>query len=166
MRIWARLQGVGISVRVDTALPWPPSLLRKTKQASSVSGPGVGVSVTSSNTGVPDISGSVYTKTQQQQSFEKQQGFHAGTTGSFLQPALCPGRRWSHQPASRGWLRSSSLHAHPGTAPAAPLADPALHHLQQDGQSGGTGQRSQNASLQQKTQINKSAYNSYNWGAN
>lgn len=30
----------------------------------------------------------------------------------------------------------------------------------------GTGQRSQNASIQQKSQINKSAYNSYNWGAN
>lgn len=30
----------------------------------------------------------------------------------------------------------------------------------------GTGQRSQNASIQQKSQMNKSAYNSYNWGAN
>lgn len=30
----------------------------------------------------------------------------------------------------------------------------------------GTGQRSQNTSIQQKSQMNKSAYNSYNWGAN
>ncbi len=30
--MWARLQGVGISVRVDTALPWPPPLLHKTSQ--------------------------------------------------------------------------------------------------------------------------------------
>lgn len=33
-------------------------------------------------------------------------------------------------------------------------------------QQSGTGQRSQNASIQQKSQMNKSAYNSYNWGAN
>uniref|UniRef100_H0X600 Ubiquitin associated protein 2 like n=1 Tax=Otolemur garnettii TaxID=30611 RepID=H0X600_OTOGA len=44
-----------------------------------------GVSVTSSNTGVPDISGSVYSKTQQ--SFEKQ-GFHSGTpAASFNLPS-------------------------------------------------------------------------------
>lgn len=30
--MWARLQGVGISVRADTALPWPPPLLHKTSQ--------------------------------------------------------------------------------------------------------------------------------------
>lgn len=30
--MWARLQGVGISVRADTALPWPPLLLHKTSQ--------------------------------------------------------------------------------------------------------------------------------------
>lgn len=30
--MWARLQGVGISVRVDTALPWPLPLLHKTSQ--------------------------------------------------------------------------------------------------------------------------------------
>lgn len=33
-------------------------------------------------------------------------------------------------------------------------------------QQSGTGQRNQNASIQQKSQMNKSAYNSYNWGAN
>ncbi|XP_008940464.1 PREDICTED: LOW QUALITY PROTEIN: ubiquitin-associated protein 2-like, partial [Merops nubicus] len=46
-------------------------------------GPGKGVSVTSSNTGVPDISGSVYNKTQM---FDKQ-GFHAGTPSPFSLPS-------------------------------------------------------------------------------
>lgn len=32
MRMWARLQGVGISVRADTALPWPLLLLHKASQ--------------------------------------------------------------------------------------------------------------------------------------
>nr|XP_021153434.1 ubiquitin-associated protein 2-like [Columba livia] len=78
-----------------------------------------GVSVTSSNTGVPDISGSVYSKTQQ--SFEKQ-GFHTGT------------------PAA-----SFNLFPSPQS---------------------GSGQRSQGSSIPQKSQPNKSAYNSYSWGTN
>ncbi|CAB1351275.1 unnamed protein product [Coregonus sp. 'balchen'] len=135
------------------------------KQASSVSGPGVGVSVTSSNTGVPDISGSVYTKTQQQQSFEKQQGFHAGTpAASFSLPSALGGGGPINPPAAAGYAPAPFMHI---LAPhQQPHSQILHHHLQQDGQSGGTGQRSQNASLQQKTQINKSAYNSYNWGAN
>nr|KAF6414692.1 ubiquitin associated protein 2 like [Molossus molossus] len=56
------------------------------------------------------------------------------------------------------------------------------HHLQQDGQlpylqmilccqrqqeeQTGSGQRSQTSSIPQKPQTNKSAYNSYSWGAN
>nr|XP_029519644.1 ubiquitin-associated protein 2-like isoform X3 [Oncorhynchus nerka] len=135
------------------------------KQASSVSGPGVGVSVTSSNTGVPDISGSVYTKTQQQQSYEKQQGFHAGTpAASFSLPSALGGGGPINPPAAAGYAPAPFMHI---LAPhQQPHSQILHHHLQQDGQSGGTGQRSQNASLQQKTQINKSAYNSYNWGAN
>ncbi|XP_064836766.1 ubiquitin-associated protein 2-like isoform X2 [Oncorhynchus masou masou] len=134
------------------------------KQASSVSGPGVGVSVTSSNTGVPDISGSVYTKTQQQ-SYEKQQGFHAGTpAASFSLPSALGGGGPINPPAAAGYAPAPFMHI---LAPhQQPHSQILHHHLQQDGQSGGTGQRSQNASLQQKTQINKSAYNSYNWGAN
>ncbi|KAM9420066.1 ubiquitin-associated protein 2-like isoform 6-T7 [Salvelinus alpinus] len=134
------------------------------KQASSVSGPGVGVSVTSSNTGVPDISGSVYTKTQQQQSFEKQQGFHATTPAtSFSLPSALGSGGPINPPAVAGYAPAPFMHI---LAPhQQPLSQILHHHLQQDGQSG-TGQRSQNASLQQKTQINKSAYNSYNWGAN
>ncbi|XP_056254683.1 ubiquitin-associated protein 2-like isoform X6 [Seriola aureovittata] len=130
------------------------------KPASSVTGPGVGVSVTSSNTGVPDISGSVYTKTQ---SFEKQ-GFHAGTpAASFSLPSALGSGGPINPPAAAGYAPAPFMHI---LAPhQQPHSQILHHHLQQDGQSG-TGQRSQNASIQQKSQINKSAYNSYNWGAN
>ncbi|XP_074470201.1 ubiquitin-associated protein 2-like isoform X10 [Sebastes fasciatus] len=131
------------------------------KPASSVSGPGVGVSVTSSNTGVPDISGSVYTKTQQ--SFEKQ-GFHAGTpAASFSLPSALGSGGPINPPAAAGYAPAPFMHI---LAPhQQPHSQILHHHLQQDGQSG-TGQRSQNASIQQKAQINKAAYNSYSWGAN
>lgn len=120
-----------------------------------------GVSVTSSNTGVPDISGSVYTKTQQ--SFEKQ-GFHAGTpAASFSLPSALGSGGPINPPAAAGYAPAPFMHI---LAPhQQPHSQILHHHLQQDGQSG-TGQRSQNASIQQKSQINKSAYNSYNWGAN
>ncbi|XP_071356569.1 ubiquitin-associated protein 2-like isoform X5 [Trachinotus anak] len=130
------------------------------KPASSVTGPGVGVSVTSSNTGVPDISGSVYTKTQ---SFEKQ-GFHAGTpAASFSLPSALGSGGPINPPAAAGYAPAPFMHI---LAPhQQPHSQILHHHLQQDGQSG-TGQRSQNASIQQKSQINKSAYSSYNWGGN
>ncbi|XP_072227002.1 ubiquitin-associated protein 2-like isoform X1 [Leuresthes tenuis] len=130
------------------------------KPTSSVTGPGVGVSVTSSNTGVPDISGSVYTKTQ---SFEKQ-GFHAGTpAASFSLPSALGSGGPINPPAAAGYAPAPFMHI---LAPhQQPHSQILHHHLQQDGQSG-TGQRNQNASIQQKSQINKSAYNSYNWGAN
>uniref|UniRef100_A0A672Z0A2 UBA domain-containing protein n=1 Tax=Sphaeramia orbicularis TaxID=375764 RepID=A0A672Z0A2_9TELE len=119
-----------------------------------------GVSVTSSNTGVPDISGSVYTKTQ---SFEKQ-GFHAGTpAASFSLPSALGSGGPINPPAAAGYAPAPFMHI---LAPhQQPHSQILHHHLQQDGQSG-TGQRSQNATIQQKSQINKSAYNSYNWGAN
>uniref|UniRef100_A0A3Q0R3F0 Ubiquitin associated protein 2-like n=1 Tax=Amphilophus citrinellus TaxID=61819 RepID=A0A3Q0R3F0_AMPCI len=130
------------------------------KPASSVTGPGVGVSVTSSNTGVPDISGSVYTKTQ---SFEKQ-GFHAGTpAASFSLPSALGSGGPINPPAAAGYAPAPFMHIL--TPHQQPHSQILHHHLQQDGQSG-TGQRSQNASIQQKSQINKSAYNSYSWGAN
>ncbi|XP_064840132.1 ubiquitin-associated protein 2-like isoform X8 [Oncorhynchus masou masou] len=135
------------------------------QQASAYGSHGynTGVSVTSSNTGVPDISGSVYTKTQQQ-SFEKQQGFHATTPAtSFSLPSALGSGGPINPPAAAGYAPAPFMHI---LAPhQQPLSQILHHHLQQDGQSG-TGQRSQNASLQQKTQINKSAYNSYNWGGN
>lgn len=37
--MWARLQGVGISVRADTALPWPLLLLHKASQPALSPGP-------------------------------------------------------------------------------------------------------------------------------
>lgn len=120
-----------------------------------------GVSVTSSNTGVPDISGTVYSKTQQ--SFDKQ-GFHTGTpAASFNLPSAL---------GSGGPMNPATAAAYP-PAPfmhiLAPHQQPHSqilhHHLQQDGQSG-TGQRNQGTSIQQKAQPNKSAYNSYSWGTN
>ncbi|XP_065429878.1 ubiquitin-associated protein 2-like isoform X17 [Chrysemys picta bellii] len=136
-----------------------------------------GVSVTSSNTGVPDISGSVYSKTQ---SFEKQ-GFHTGTpAASFNLPSAL---------GSGGPLNPATAAAYPPapfmhilTPHQQPHSQILHHHLQQDGQlpylqmilccqrqqedQSGTGQRSQGSSIPQKSQANKSTYNSYNWGAN
>ncbi|XP_037120346.1 ubiquitin-associated protein 2-like isoform X4 [Syngnathus acus] len=141
-----------------------------------------GVSVTSSNTGVPDISGSVYTKTQ---SFEKQ-GFHAATpTASFSLPSALGSGGPINAPAAAGYAPAPFMHI---LAPhQQPHSQILHHHLQQDAQvrllsrffhcpfsfltlavfsQSGSGQRNQTASIQQKSQINKSAYNSYNWGAN
>ncbi|XP_062385069.1 ubiquitin-associated protein 2-like isoform X7 [Sardina pilchardus] len=133
------------------------------QQASSYGshGYGTGVSVTSSNTGVPDISGSVYTKTQQ--SFEKQ-GFHTGTPAApfSLPSALGSGGPINAQ-AAAGYAPAPFMHI---LAPhQQPHSQILHHHMQQDGQSA-SGQRSQGASIQQKSQITKSAYNSYNWGGN
>uniref|UniRef100_A0A6Q2XBN4 UBA domain-containing protein n=1 Tax=Esox lucius TaxID=8010 RepID=A0A6Q2XBN4_ESOLU len=151
----SKQHGVNVGVNA-TATPF--------QQASGYGSHGynTGVSVTSSNTGVPDISGSVYTKTQQ--SFEKQ-AFHAGTpAASFSLPSALGSGGPINPPAAAGYAPAPFMHI---LAPhQQPHSQILHHHLQQDGQSG-TGQRSQNASLQQKTQINKSAaYNSYNWGAN
>ncbi|KAM4662988.1 ubiquitin-associated protein 2-like isoform 2-T2 [Discoglossus pictus] len=133
----------------------------KPAAAAATNGPGAGVSVTSSNTGVPDISGSVYSKTQQ--SFEKQ-GFHTGNPAtSFNLPSAL---------GSGGPINPATAAAYP-PAPfmhiLAPHQQPHSqilhHHLQQDAQSG-AGQRSQGPSMPQKSQANKSAYSSYSWGTN
>ncbi|KAA0710106.1 Ubiquitin-associated protein 2-like [Triplophysa tibetana] len=117
------------------------------KPASSVTGPGVGVSVTSSNTGVPDISGSVYTKTQ---SFEKQ-GFHTGTpSASFSLPSALGSGGPINPPAAAAYAPAPYMHIL--TPHQQPHSQMLHHHLQQDGQAG-SGQRSQN-SIQQKSQIN------------
>lgn len=132
------------------------------QQASGYSSHGysTGVSVTSSNTGVPDISGSVYTKTQ---SFEKQ-GFHAGTpAASFSLPSALGTGGPINPPAAAGYAPAPFMHIL--TPHQQPHSQILHHHLQQDGQSG-SGQRSQNASIQQKSQINKPAYNNYSWGGN
>nr|XP_055207649.1 ubiquitin-associated protein 2 isoform X8 [Gorilla gorilla gorilla] len=124
---------------------------------SAGSGPGKGVSVSSSTTGLPDMTGSVYNKTQ---TFDKQ-GFHAGTPPSFSLPSalgstgpLAPG-------AAPGYAPPPFLHILP--AHQQPHSQLLHHHLPQDAQSG-SGQRSQPSSLQPKSQASKPAYgNSPYW---
>ncbi|XP_071987893.1 ubiquitin-associated protein 2-like isoform X4 [Engystomops pustulosus] len=131
--------------------------------AACTNGPGAGVSVTSSNTGVPDISGSVYSKTQQQ-SFEKQ-GFHTGTpaTSFNLPSALGSGGPMNPATAAAAYPPAPFMHI---LAPhQQPHSQILHHHLQQDAQTG-SGQRSQGASMPQKSQASKSAYSSYSWGSN
>ncbi|XP_031746948.1 ubiquitin-associated protein 2-like isoform X4 [Xenopus tropicalis] len=137
------------------------SAAAQNKAAVATNGPGAGVSVTSSNTGVPDISGSVYSKTQQ--SFEKQ-GFHTGTPAtSFNLPSalgsggpINPATAAAYQPAP--FMHILAPHQQPHSQIL-------HHHLQQDAQSG-AGQRNQGASMTQKSQASKSAYSSYSWGSN
>ncbi|XP_007429367.1 ubiquitin-associated protein 2 isoform X1 [Python bivittatus] len=117
---------------------------------SSGSGAGKGVSVTSSNTGVPDISGSVYNKAQ---TFDKQ-GFHAGTPPPFSLPSALGSTGPLNPGAAPGYAPAPFLHILP--AHQQPHSQVLHHHLQQDGQ-GGSGQRSQPSALQQKSQA-KNAY--------
>ncbi|XP_069737413.1 ubiquitin-associated protein 2-like isoform X3 [Phaenicophaeus curvirostris] len=117
---------------------------------SAGTGPGKGVSVTSSNTGVPDISGSVYNKTQ---TFDKQ-GFHAGTPPFSLPSAL--GSTGPLNPgAAPGYAPAPFLHILP--THQQPHSQILHHHLQQDGQ-GGSSQRNQPSTMQQKSQATKTAY--------
>nr|XP_034358327.1 ubiquitin-associated protein 2 isoform X2 [Arvicanthis niloticus] len=115
-----------------------------------------GVSV-SSGTGLPDMTGSVYNKTQ---TFDKQ-GFHAGTPPPFSLPSalgstgpLAPG-------AAPGYAPAPFLHIMP--AHQQPHSQLLHHHLPQDAPSG-SGQRSQPSSLQPKSQASKPTYgNSPYW---
>ncbi|KFM10288.1 Ubiquitin-associated protein 2-like [Aptenodytes forsteri] len=116
-----------------------------------------GVSVTSSNTGVPDISGSVYSKTQQ--SFEKQ-GFHTGTPAASFNLPSALGSGGPINPATAAAYPPTPF-MHILTPHQQPHSQILHHHLQH-----GSGQRSQGSSIPQKSQANKSAYNSYSWGAN
>uniref|UniRef100_A0A4W6CSF8 Ubiquitin associated protein 2a n=1 Tax=Lates calcarifer TaxID=8187 RepID=A0A4W6CSF8_LATCA len=126
---------------------------------SAAAGPGKGVSVTSSNSGVPDISGSVYNKTQ---SFDKQ-GFHAGTPPPFSLPSALGGPGPLNPGAAPGgYAPAPFLHILPHQQPHSQLLH---HHLAQDGQ-GGPSQRGQSSSLQQKSQVNKSSYGSSPYWAN
>ncbi|XP_038599447.1 ubiquitin-associated protein 2 isoform X2 [Tachyglossus aculeatus] len=116
-------------------------------------GPGKGVAVTSSNTGVPDLTGSAYNKTQ---TFDKQ-GFHAGTPPPFSLPSALGSTGPLNPGAAPGYAPAPFLHILP--AHQQPHSQMLPHHLQQDGQ-GGSGQRSQPSSMQPKSQANKSAYGS------
>uniref|UniRef100_H9GJF8 Ubiquitin associated protein 2 n=1 Tax=Anolis carolinensis TaxID=28377 RepID=H9GJF8_ANOCA len=95
---------------------------------STGSGPGKGVSVTSSNTGVPDISGSVYNKTQ---AFDKQ-GFHAGTPPPFSLPSALGSTGPLNPGTAPGYAPAPFLHILP--AHQQPHSQMLHHHLQQDGQ--------------------------------
>uniref|UniRef100_A0A672S196 UBA domain-containing protein n=1 Tax=Sinocyclocheilus grahami TaxID=75366 RepID=A0A672S196_SINGR len=125
----------------------------QTQAKSAASGPGKGVSVTSSNSGVPDISGTVYNKTQP---FDKQ-GFHAGTPPPFNLPSALGGTGPLTPGAAPGYAPAPFLHILP--AHQQPHSQLLHHHLTQDGQ-GGLSQRSQSSTMQQKTQVNKSNYGS------
>ncbi|XP_042660669.1 LOW QUALITY PROTEIN: ubiquitin-associated protein 2 [Tyto alba] len=118
---------------------------------SAGTGPGKGVSVTSSNTGVPDISGSVYNKTQ---TYDKQ-GFHAGTPPPFSLPSALGSTGPLNPGAAPGYAPAPFLHILP--AHQQPHSQMLHHHLQQDGQ-GGSGQRNQPSTMQQKSQATKTAY--------
>ncbi|XP_035170249.1 ubiquitin-associated protein 2-like [Oxyura jamaicensis] len=118
---------------------------------SAGTGPGKGVSVTSSNTGVPDINGSVYNKTQ---TFDKQ-GFHAGTPPPFSLPSALGSTGPLNPGAATGYAPAPFLHILP--AHQQPHSQMLHHHIQQDGQ-GGSGQRNQPSTMQQKSQATKTAY--------
>uniref|UniRef100_A0A8C0BTI3 Ubiquitin associated protein 2 like n=1 Tax=Buteo japonicus TaxID=224669 RepID=A0A8C0BTI3_9AVES len=89
-----------------------------------------GVSVTSSNTGVPDISGSVYSKTQQ--SFEKQ-GFHTGTPAASFNLPSALGSGGPINPATAAAYPPTPF-MHILTPHQQPHSQILHHHLQQDGQ--------------------------------
>ncbi|KAM8961815.1 ubiquitin-associated protein 2 isoform 3-T3 [Pelodytes ibericus] len=127
------------------------SAASQVQSKSAGSGPGKGVSVSSSNTGVPDISGSVYNKTQ---TFDKQ-GFHAATPPPFSLPSALGSTGPLNPGAAAGYAPAPFLHILP--AHQQPHSQLLHHHLQQDGQ-GGTGQRNQPNTMQQKSQTNKTAY--------
>ncbi|XP_037653023.1 ubiquitin-associated protein 2 isoform X7 [Choloepus didactylus] len=123
---------------------------------SAGSGPGKGLSVSSSTTGLPDMTGSVY-KTQ---TFDKQ-GFHAGTPPPFSLPSALGSTGPVAPGAAPGYAPPPFLHILP--AHQQPHSQLLHHHLPQDAQSG-SGQRSQPSSLQPKTQASKPAYsNSPYW---
>uniref|UniRef100_A0A8C2K024 Ubiquitin associated protein 2a n=1 Tax=Cyprinus carpio TaxID=7962 RepID=A0A8C2K024_CYPCA len=100
----------------------------QTQAKSAASGPGKGVSVNSSNSGVPDISGTVYNKTQP---FDKQ-GFHAGTPPPFNLPSALGGAGPLTPGAAAGYAPAQFLHILP--AHQQPHSQLLHHHLTQDGQ--------------------------------
>ncbi|XP_067840790.1 ubiquitin-associated protein 2a isoform X7 [Heptranchias perlo] len=112
---------------------------------SAAAGPGKGIS------SVPDMTGSVY-KTQ---SFDKQ-GFHAGTPPPFNLPSALGGTGTLNPGAAAGY---APPFLHIVSAHQQPHSQMLHHHLQQDNQ-GGSGQRNQQSSIPQKSQVNKPNYGS------
>ncbi|KAF4019443.1 hypothetical protein G4228_011255 [Cervus hanglu yarkandensis] len=129
----------------------------QTQNKAAGSGPGKGVSATSSTSGLPDMTGSVYNKTQ---TFDKQ-GFHAGTPPPFSLPSALGSTGPLGPGAAPGYAPPPFLHILP--AHQQPPSQLLHHHLPQDVQSGSS-QRNQPSSLQPKSQASKPAYgNSPYW---
>ncbi|KAM3610427.1 uncharacterized protein V6R79_004004 [Siganus canaliculatus] len=118
-----------------------------------------GLSGSGSSGGVPDMGGSIYSKTQ---SFDKQ-GFHTGTPPPFSLPSALGGTGPLNPGGAPGYAPAPFLHILPPHQQ--PHSQLLHHHLTQDGQ-GGPGQRSQSNSMQQKTQGSKSSYGSSPYWAN
>ncbi|KAF7200368.1 transcript variant X1 [Nothobranchius furzeri] len=129
------------------------------KSAGSGPGKAAGLSGSGTGGGVPDMGGSIYSKTQ---SFEKQ-GFHTGTPPPFSLPSALGGTGPMNPAGAPGYAPAPFLHILPPHQQ--PHSQLLHHHLTQDGQ-GGPGQRSQSNSLQQKTQGSKSSYGSSPYWAN
>ncbi|KAG8011986.1 Ubiquitin-associated protein 2 [Nibea albiflora] len=126
---------------------------------SAGSGPGKAPGLSGSGTSVPDMGGSIYSKTQ---SFDKQ-GFHTGTPPPFSLPSALGGTGPLNPGGAPGYAPAPFLHILPPHQQ--PHSQLLHHHLTQDGQ-GGPGQRSQSSSMQQKTQGSKSSYGSSPYWAN
>ncbi|XP_061673623.1 ubiquitin-associated protein 2-like isoform X2 [Syngnathoides biaculeatus] len=122
------------------------------KSAGSGPGKAPGMSGSGGSGGVPDMSASIYSKTQ---SFDKQ-GFHTGTPPPFSLPSALGGAG-PMNPGAPGYAPAPFLHIlPPHQQPHSPLLH---HHLTQETQ-GGPGQRGQSGSMQQKSQGSKSSYGS------
>uniref|UniRef100_A0A3B3VV63 Ubiquitin associated protein 2b n=1 Tax=Poecilia latipinna TaxID=48699 RepID=A0A3B3VV63_9TELE len=121
---------------------------------SAGSGPGKGTHNTSTAGGVPDMGGSIYSKTQ---SFDKQ-GFHTGTPPPFSLPSALGGASPMNPGGAPGYAPGPFLHILPPHQQ--PHSQLMHHHLTQDGQ------RNQSSSMQQKTQGSKSSYGSSPYWAN
>ncbi|XP_034026289.1 ubiquitin-associated protein 2-like isoform X2 [Thalassophryne amazonica] len=129
------------------------------KSAGSGPGKGSGLSGSGPSGGVPELGGSVYNKTQ---SFDKQ-GFHTGTPPPFSLPSVLGGTGPLNPGGAPGFAPAPFLHILPPHQQ--PHSQLLHHHLTQDGQ-GGSGQRSQSSSMQQKTQGSKATYGSSPYWAN
>ena len=125
------------------------------------SGPGKGVWVSLSTSGHPDMTGSVYNKTQ---TFGEQ-GFHAETLPSFSLPSalgstgpLAPGPQGGPQ------LHTSAVPAHFACPPAASLTAGCCNRLLQGAQSRSGQHKQSPSSLQPKSQAFKPTWgNSPYW---
>ncbi|XP_016524942.1 ubiquitin-associated protein 2-like isoform X2 [Poecilia formosa] len=129
------------------------------KSAGSGPGKAPGLSGSATAGGVPDMGGSIYSKTQ---SFDKQ-GFHTGTPPPFSLPSALGGASPMNPGGAPGYAPGPFLHILPPHQQ--PHSQLMHHHLTQDGQ-GGPGQRNQSSSMQQKTQGSKSSYGSSPYWAN